>query len=658
MKAIQFSILLVLLFFINCDFKFNCFSYFEAMMDINCKNTFSNDTHGCLYTGNKCELRQKGCNSYKGTNESICASIIPTGHIGDNEYKCAIQGDSCKDTLKECSDYEEGLNDCESLDPKGENKRCVLNNGKCESHFNKCNLLGTNQQTCEANIPKDKSHECVWEGNACQEKTKKCEGTKFYTDDDCFSLTVSDSEKKKCLGSDDGCKEQYKTCELYNEKPSDKNKEECESLRFNDKGGYNINYKCVYKENQCSTGTKCSDFTYKSGCNDFTPSDTDKICSFINGVCKEIYKSCELYDTKTLSENKNEADCKETIEYNNLKYKCVFDENKNCKKQELTKCSDYESWMEEDYCNNIVLNKYKKCVFKDNKCTEIFTGCPEKTEEISKENCEAIKLNVDYYVCRYDESDKGCYQKDKDCSIGEDESTCKSIILYEKYEDGVKKNTKCVWEDKGCVEKPKECEDAKNAKECGTIDLTLSGKNDKKCIYLNGQCKEQYKDCASYNNNGKEAIEQSVCESIVIISNDLNDYKCVFKSGTTNQCVRELKYSSCSEFKKDDYENECASIFSSSSFSYDIVSPENKCVYSNSICSEVKKTCLELSNESVGEEICENAPTSGSNKYCSLKADESGCEEKEKENENKGTFYLSDQKLWFNLLVILFGLLL
>ena len=94
------------------------------------------------------------------------------------------------------------------------------------------------------------------------------------------------------------------------------------------------------------------------------------------------------------------------------------------------------------------------------------------------------KLNVDYYVCRYDESDKGCYQKDKDCSIGKDESTCKSIILYEKYEEGVKKNTKCVWEDKGCVEKPKECEDAKNAKECSTIDLTLSGKNDKKCIYL------------------------------------------------------------------------------------------------------------------------------------------------------------------------------
>ena len=95
--------------------------------------------------------------------------------------------------------------------------------------------------------------------------------------------------------------------------------------------------------------------------------------------------------------------------------------------------------MEEDYCNNIVLNKHKKCAFKDDKCTEIFIGCPEKTEDISKENCEAIKLNIDYRVCRYDESDKGCYEKDKDCSIGEDESTCKSIILYEKYEDGVKK---------------------------------------------------------------------------------------------------------------------------------------------------------------------------------------------------------------------------
>ena len=99
---------------------------------------------------------------------------------------------------------------------------------------------------------------------------------------------------------------------------------------------------------------------------------------------------------------------------------------------------------------------------------------------------------------------------------------------------------------------------------------------------MNGQCKEQYKDCASYNNNnGKEAIEQSVCESIVIDTYDTHEYKCVFKSGTTNQCVRELKYSSCSEFKRDDYEYECASISSSISFPYDIVSPENKCAYSN-----------------------------------------------------------------------------
>ena len=33
------------------------------------------------------------------------------------------------------------------------------------------------------------------------------------------------------------------------------------------------------------------------------------------------------------------------------------------------------------------------------------------------------------------------------------------------------------------------------------------------------ETKEQYKDCESYNNNGKEQIEQSVCESII-----LNDY--------------------------------------------------------------------------------------------------------------------------------------
>ena len=650
MKAIQISFLLLLICFINCDSSDICHTYFELMVRDDCKNAFSNATHGCLYTGNKCELRFKGCSSYTGTDSSACANRVPDNAFENAYHKCELVGNKCEDVLKKCSDYEEGITDCEKLKAEEDNKRCILNNNRCESHYKTCSLSGKDQQTCEKNIPSDLSHECVWEGGVCIEKPKKCKETKFYNDNDCYGLEVTDSKNQICLGSDDGCKEQYKTCELYNEKVSNKKKEDCESLRYD---GKNI-YKCFFKDGACSTGTKCSDFTYESGCKGFIPSDTDKRCSFINGVCKEIYKTCELYDTKTKIDDKKEADCKEIKEYDSSGYyKCVFDtDKKSCGKQKLTKCDHYETGMDESYCENIHPNDYKQCTIKDNKCVEIYKTCPGTAEKLSKENCEAIDLGNYYYFCRYNEKDNGCYERLKDCSLGKDESSCKSIILYEEVAGGVFniKSSKCVWEKNACNEKPKECGDAQNAKECSLITPTSSNKE---CIYLNGQCKEQYEDCDAYNNNGKETIEQTVCESIVLGD---TSYKCVFKSGNPNECVQQKKYSTCSEFKKDDYEYVCTY----NSIAFTGLSIDYKCAYSNSACSEVQKNCLELSNEpKVDEEICESAPTSGNNKYCSLKADKSGCEEKEKENaNNKGNFGLCYKKLGFNLLVILFGLFL
>ena len=112
------------------------------------------------------------------------------------------------------------------------------------------------------------------------------------------------------------------------------------------------------------------------------------------------------------------------------------------------------------------------------------------------------------------------------------------MVLYNESEDEIDYNNKCVWGN-ACTKTAKECKDAQNAKECDKITLKSSNKN---CIYLNGECKEQYQDCASYNNNGKEKIEQSVCESIVLVEAllGLNNHHCVFKN---DQCVEEEKKS-------------------------------------------------------------------------------------------------------------------
>ena len=321
---------------------------------------------------------------------------------------------------------------------------------------------------------------------------------------------------------------------------------------------------------------------------------------------------------------------------------CLWWDKKNLFTKKLEKCEDYESGQDEKYCSYIKLSKtFKGCEIQDKKCVETYIDCPNKEENLSKENCENIKL-WDYDICKYDQT-KGCYRKTRECSDANDKVACESMVLYDESENEIDYKYKCVWNN-ACSKIAKECKDAQNVNECNKLILTSSNKN---CVYLNGECKEQYIDCASYNNNnGKEKIEQSVCESIVLVETLLGvNQHCVFKNG---QCVKEEK-KSCSEFNIDNYESICLLNSPSSVYS--------KCIYSNSACSDTKKNCLELSDESnIDKETCESAPTSGPNKYCSLKADESGCEEKEKNN--KGTFGLNDKKLWFNLLVISFGLLL
>jgi len=226
--------------------------------------------------------------------------------------KCKIQeGKGCTQVPKECNDYEEGLNICNSLSA-GSSKNCILNNGNCESHYINCNFDGVNEEKCKANIPADSTQECVWDTstNTCSKQKKKCEGTKgtYFTNDyTCSSLSVTDSDKFLCLYSNNGCIQQYKTCELYNDNnDSNKKKEDCESWRIKEsEGSTSYSHKCVFNGGNCKTGTTCSDFTYEIGCINFSPSDPDKKCVFINNHCEEQYKTCELYNTKEATKSKD-----------------------------------------------------------------------------------------------------------------------------------------------------------------------------------------------------------------------------------------------------------------------------------------------------------------------------------------------------------------
>ena len=268
---------------------------------------------------------------------------------------------------------------------------------------------------------------------------------------------------------------------------------------------YNIDKysKCVYEDSQCLRKKKpCSEITEESVCNKQIFDNT--LCTFKNDKCNEIYKTCEAYNSYA---KKTSDGCKATIEHYdnsgiNYSYKCVY-EDSTCKSQKLTKCENYEPGQDEEYCYQIKLNKdYKECVIKDNSCVEQYKSCPGTNEELTRDQCEAIKLSSIYHICKYDDTKKDCYRKQRECSDyeGSDRATCESIILYDNInpeDQGIDLKNKCVLEKNVCTKKPKVCSDAKNAYECSKIIPS----DNKKCFFLNGKCEEKYEDCDAYNNS-------------------------------------------------------------------------------------------------------------------------------------------------------------
>lgn len=188
------------MFVINYVISSNdCSTSFDNNVKSYCNDININSTHSCQYSNGKCNLKYKYCSSYKGNDEQICKSIIPSSRY----YKCIMDGNKCTEVSKKCSDYDENGLYCSSLSA-GTNQRCVLKDDECQAHYNKCENFQTdvNKAKCEANIPSNSLHKCVWEDDQCKEVSKDCnEFANKYTSY-CDQLTTSDNTKKICISSE------------------------------------------------------------------------------------------------------------------------------------------------------------------------------------------------------------------------------------------------------------------------------------------------------------------------------------------------------------------------------------------------------------------------------------------------------------------------
>ena len=585
----------------------------------------------CIFeNGKTCRQEYEKCENGNG-NENLCKTIRPlntekTGYDHQNICQYTSATSTCGKVLKECLKYEKGFDDgtvCLNLKSSNTNKMCSYDSSRdeCSEIYITCSSYNTDQTNsdqredpvCKAITPKDTEtktvdplSECFLDTDkSCKSRKKSCDK---FTDEALCHAQVLDDTSKRCLFVGNTCKEISKTCDDYTTKveAASRNKEDCKIITYTGTDTYiyrcaydstdNLN-KCEPKKIQCED-YKGSDAAYCSSLsiNIDSAESTKFECRFVEGKCSKQYKACEIYD-------EDDRKTCESIKLTASNSRCILEHDKTCK-TEIKACSEYSGKSEAECSTYKASSTDKTCSIVNGKCIETLTlnYCSDY-KGTNKEECESIQPH---------------------------------------YNDGTNDNlvdgsSKCVFATEGCIKESKKCGEAKSELECTYI---IPSDNNKQCAFVNNACVEQYKTCQLYNENEEAAkFSQTGCESIIFneASYPFTQYKCKYTAPTTGAakgtCERVAR--SCSEFKAELIKNQCTTITTSLS---DI---SKKCVFNSNVntCSLIGKTCLELNSVTLTdptadlEQICKNAVTSSSEKNCSVKDDDSGCEEIDKEPE-------------------------
>ena len=327
----------------------------------------------------------------------------------------------------------------------------------------------------------------------------------------------------------------------------------------------------------------CSDAANINDCAKAKAKSDKKECIYTGGQCIENYKKCEDYI------GNNMATCEAIIQFNG-----------------------------------------KKCVFDSTGCKSYNKVCSEAT---SVEECLLIaKTGVtdpERRVCDYETSATTftCFENYKYCSdyrtIGSSPTItaeCKRIKPYDSSGNNLDITSECEYKTEnnvGCQRKLADCSKATTATECESISAKLESTNFY-CAFLGGQCKKYYKTCELFD----EDTDHSSVSFTTCGENIPKEYNTKYCETEGESCVSKTK--TCSTFLKN-YEGTSLNTICTE------IGPF--CSYASSSCTKMNiNTCSYITTSLITgltEEIC-NAFQIGGNKICSLKADKSGCEEKEK----------------------------
>ena len=551
---------------------------------------------GCIEQYMTCELYNENESS---KSKTACETIqIYSGGSFDDSKKCSFSSNTCSTKDKSCEDIS-SIDGCYNFVPKDKDKICIYSDGECKEQYKTCELYNTkatskNQADClslkiysDTDGDFDDSKICSYAGTTCSSRDKTCEDLE---EEECEDFKPKDRDMI-CILSGGKCKSQYKTCELYNNKVSSKNENDCLSLKIysDTDGDFDDSQICTYSSGTCSSRDKlCSDIKDESNCENFKPKDTDLICIFDGGQCKSQYKTCELYNEK--AETKSESECTALHIYINGKFdtssECVYDSDSQICSTSKKPCSSFTS----SSCSSHIPNdSNKKCAFINNECVEQYKTC-----EL-----------YDTYAANKNSQD------------------CQNISPYRTGYDSLDNESRCVFTDSHCTRKSKDCSEISGSTTC--IYHTLDD-NNKRCIYDNGQCKEVYKSCSAYNfaSNKNEAG----CKGITVYdyNGGINyNIKCIYEEET----CQEKTLSECSDYESGMNEYYCRNIPSKS---------YKKCVFENNKCLEEFTNCPGNS-EDISEEKCRSIEPSDGYHKCTMDENNKCVSTLKSCTEYKGTSY-------------------
>ena len=215
------------------------------------------DGFSAITNGKRCHIsNSRSCQEYfsscNGLSDPGC-----TNNLISYKRECKMVGGTCTEVDRNCDNplYNVNEEECRTLNPTNANQKCVYTSGVCTAEFISCVNHGSTD--CNNKRPLiqngneyDLSKKCIYNTpstgtGSCEEEKEDCS---LYTGDDktvCPNLKVSDPIKKRCVYDQTStspiCKEEYKTCQLYNDMETSKRREDCESISLDDQ-----NKKCIY----------------------------------------------------------------------------------------------------------------------------------------------------------------------------------------------------------------------------------------------------------------------------------------------------------------------------------------------------------------------------------------------------------------------------